>query len=157
MHLAALLQTSRRLCRIHYLINSSHPPTLYSKSSLMERLRYKPLKPREIRLLKLDRGSHEDDLHCSIFSATLGQICILRPGYEAVSYVWGEVGKGRYIRCRPDSTTLTTGVLPLTENLEAASRRFRDKVSQRTLWIDALCTYSDRTRTEHLRTLRFVP
>jgi hypothetical protein len=120
----------------------------------MERFRYEPLKPGEIRLLKLDHGSHEDDLHCSIFSTTLEQISGLKSGYEAVSYVWGEAGKGRYIRCRPDSTTLATEALSLTENLEAALRRFRDEVSQRTLWIDALCTYSNRSRIKNLRNLR---
>ncbi|KAJ8132716.1 hypothetical protein O1611_g911 [Lasiodiplodia mahajangana] len=53
--------------------------------------------------------------------------------YEALSYVWGDLGDPEYV-------FLEGGVqLPVTKNLYAALRSLRQRRTGRKLWIDALC------------------
>lgn len=92
---------------------------------------YKPLNKdaREIRLLRLEPGTFEDDLHISLEVVNLDH----RPNYEALSYVWGTTRSPRPI-------LLNGHPMKITENLDYALRclRYREAFS-RVLWIDALC------------------
>lgn len=103
-------------------------------------------KPGNIRLIRLMR--HKDKgapIHCQLFEYPLqepGQGSYL---YEALSYVWGsEEGKQPiYIQELDDhgdnSPAGTPRCLRLTSNLYAALSHLRDRLSDRVLWIDAIC------------------
>jgi hypothetical protein len=92
---------------------------------------YRPLNKdaREIRLLRLEPGTFEDDLHISLEVVSLDH----RPNYEALSYVWGTIRSPRPI--------LVNGhPMKITENLDCALRYLRYREAfPRVLWIDALC------------------
>ncbi|KAH6658526.1 heterokaryon incompatibility protein-domain-containing protein [Truncatella angustata] len=53
--------------------------------------------------------------------------------YEALSYVWGDNSKPRYIFCNGEE------LFPVTQNLYAALRSLRLPQQGRRLWIDAIC------------------
>jgi hypothetical protein len=114
----------------------------------MADLLYQPLSVEEweIRLLSLLPGSWNDNIRCLLSTVSLGD----DPEYYALSYVWGE----------RDSMTLISvngNNFQVTPNLRAALRRLRSNDRVRRIWVDAICIYSDRTRTKHLGTLKFIP
>ncbi|KAK8113420.1 hypothetical protein PG984_013946 [Apiospora sp. TS-2023a] len=64
--------------------------------------------------------------------------------YEALSYVWGEANKGKYIICGGKR-------LPVTDNCHDALVRLRRKHQPRRLWVDSICidqSASDASMTE---------
>ena len=82
----------------------------------------------EIRLLTLHPGIPESPLVCQLSTTSLSTA----PKYSALSYVWGSPDKSKRIN-------IDGYVHPVTENLESALRRIRDKSQQLLLWIDAVC------------------
>ncbi|KAK0707273.1 heterokaryon incompatibility protein-domain-containing protein, partial [Lasiosphaeris hirsuta] len=81
----------------------------------------------EIRLLRVEPGSENEPVRCSL---SIGKL--QRGGYEALSYCWGTKPANRHILCDNQQ-------FPVTENLLMALTRFRNTEQPRTLWIDAIC------------------
>lgn len=72
------------------------------------------------------------------------------PNFVALSYVWGpEADKVPFI--------LGGAEVQITNNLAIALRHLQHDTQQTLLWIDALCSYSHRTRIKHLRNPRLEP
>ncbi|ETS86520.1 hypothetical protein PFICI_00348 [Pestalotiopsis fici W106-1] len=97
---------------------------------------YTPLIPAEaqIRLLTLHPGPFDEDIRCSLNTASLKSVL----QYEALSYVWGD-----------PADTLPVVVdgseIQVTTNLEAALRHLRWQEKARTLWADAICINQNDT------------
>ncbi|KAH7118591.1 heterokaryon incompatibility protein-domain-containing protein [Dactylonectria estremocensis] len=89
---------------------------------------------REIRVLNLKAGVHDDELRCELRKVNLQH----GPVFEAMSYTWanshGDDSICRTIRCGNENEHL--GV---TKSCEAALRRLRLPDADRILWIDAVC------------------
>lgn len=85
---------------------------------------------REIRLLTLSPGSHEDDLILTLRTASLDQEL---PAYHALSYAWGTASSSQ--KALVDGKETTIGL-----NLDCALRHIRCTLTQLILvWVDALC------------------
>ena len=56
-----------------------------------------------------------------------------RPGFEALSYTWGESLHDEYVEVQDLIR------IPITDNLARALRRLRHRTRPRDLWIDAVC------------------
>lgn len=105
----------------------------------MQRLLYFPLQPAsdQIRLVRLRCGQFTDPIQLELMQAPLPHLRE-RPGYEALSYTWGDPLDTRTI-------TLKDQPFQVTKNLEAALRNMRYKPiygatsNDRILWIDAIC------------------
>ncbi|KAH8689770.1 heterokaryon incompatibility protein-domain-containing protein [Phaeosphaeriaceae sp. PMI808] len=90
---------------------------------------YRPLEgPKEIRLLILEPGKASDSVRCCVLPVSLGE----NPGYEALSYTWGDPNDRREITCCGRRITITT-------NLHAALSHLRHPDRRRVIWADALC------------------
>ena len=86
------------------------------------------LSGREIRLVELLPGRHNDFICCHMIVASLDD----EVEYKALSYNWGD----------PDITLsicVNGCILPSTLNLESALRQFRSTDANVILWIDAIC------------------
>lgn len=83
----------------------------------------------ENRLFHLHPGSDGDVISGSLECHELGSA---RESFDALSYVWGEIG---------DCTTIVVDETPVsvTKSLEAALRGLRFQDRPRTLWIDYIC------------------
>ncbi|KAB5526422.1 heterokaryon incompatibility protein-domain-containing protein [Coniochaeta sp. 2T2.1] len=97
------------------------------------RFRYEPLpvnnnERRSTRLLQLLPGLADEPINCSIANVNLCD----NPGYEALSYCWGNTANTIRISCDKE-------FLDVTHNLHDALVTLRDKDKPRTLWIDAIC------------------
>jgi hypothetical protein len=95
---------------------------------------YQPLdEPGSIRLLVLQPGPPDADIHCSLIHTTLAKCCQdIYDHYTALSYVWGD----------PDNTkTILLNDLPfqVTTNLASALHGLRDDQRPLRLWADAVC------------------
>ncbi|OCK81570.1 hypothetical protein K432DRAFT_14361 [Lepidopterella palustris CBS 459.81] len=111
--------------------------------------RYCPLQhSNDIRLLRLKPGDLHSNIQISIRHEHLNE----RLRYEALSYTWGDPTKKKSISCNEAGDTLS-----VTRNCNAALRRLRRVNGERTLWIDAICIYSDRSSIKHCRNLRLGP
>ena len=81
----------------------------------------------QIRIIELLPGRWNDTINCSMRTVSLDE----KPGYEALSYVWGD----------PKATvpiTVNGIIVHATINLVAALRRVRSSVASRTMWVDAI-------------------
>jgi hypothetical protein len=81
-----------------------------------------------IRLMCLLPGNHEDPLVCTLFATNIEQA----PGYEALSYVWGNGSTNLELECGQ-------GVLHITANLDDALRQMRKTAEARIIWVGAIC------------------
>jgi hypothetical protein len=101
----------------------------------------------EIRLLCLEPGSYEEDIHCRLKHVKLKD----KPTYEALSYMWGDATVRRivFLSGHPHS---------VTENLEIALRHLRKTDKARTLWIDALCINQNnlKERAEQVQKMKKI-
>lgn len=87
----------------------------------------------EFRTLALSPARHKgEDLHCTLSSARLTDERQHQAEYEALSYVWGDVGGSRCIYVNDHA-------FPVTSNLDIALRYLRSATEPRMLWIDAIC------------------
>lgn len=109
------------------------------KPGTASRITYSRLDPslREIRLLRIHPGHHDETVRCSLTIVSLDD----RPEFEALSYVWGNAS---------DTQTIYVDNVPFpaTTNLESALRHIRDHSCEATnglipatldVWIDAVC------------------
>lgn len=105
---------------------------------------YKPLtRPLEIRVLVLHPGERGSPVKCSLQHSDLRS---KKPGFEALSYVWGSPTVTSDITC--DNRKTKVG-----RNLYGALERLRLPDKDRVLWIDALCiNQSDnKEKTQQVR------
>ncbi|KAK4098621.1 hypothetical protein N658DRAFT_431777 [Parathielavia hyrcaniae] len=123
--------------------------------SLRQRVIYRPLAPRFIRVLELDPGEFGD----KIVGRLVPQAIDGEP-YEAVSYVWGDTRNRRDI-------TIDGATVSVTANLHGALTAFRYRPGSarqrrqvRRLWADAVCInqedLSERTSQVELMARIFV-
>lgn len=91
---------------------------------------HRPLDPikSEIRLLTLQPGAWNEDVICTLQIVSLNH----SPRYEALSYVWGDMGITREIN-------LDGNRINITQNLFYALRRLRYNAPPRIIWADAIC------------------
>ncbi|KAI0847301.1 heterokaryon incompatibility protein-domain-containing protein [Daldinia vernicosa] len=87
-----------------------------------------------IRILQLSRGEPEDPIHGRLIIASTES----KLSYEAISYTWANES-GDSGRRRPLYLENNWYRLPITENCEAALRRFRNNEEPRYLWVDSVC------------------
>jgi hypothetical protein len=100
---------------------------------------YNTLARREIRLVVLYPLTSNDEVHCDIKQISIDEY----PAYEALSYTWGSASGNVPIR-------VGSGILQVTKNLVAAMYALSPPVSQRTIWIDAICiNQNDTTERNH--------
>ena len=94
---------------------------------------YTPLaSPTHIRVIRLE-PSLEPSAPLQ-FSFLEGDVEDLQHKYEAISYTWGEPVFPHKLHHKDTDTHLQ-----VTENLDAALRRFRRRLDVRNLWADAVC------------------
>ncbi|KAF3055180.1 Heterokaryon incompatibility protein 6, OR allele [Daldinia childiae] len=90
-----------------------------------------------LRILRLSEGEPGDPLHGGLLIASIENTETMLE-YEAISYTWAnEAGDSK--RCRPLYLDNNWYRLPITENCEAALRRFRYRKKARYLWVDSIC------------------
>ncbi|KAK8135006.1 Heterokaryon incompatibility protein 6 [Apiospora sp. TS-2023a] len=90
---------------------------------------YEPLsRPNDIRLLDILPGASGEPPSISLRVANLSD----GPGFEALSYVWGDVEKTKDLVCNGQRVQVTANLHDALGQLRLADR-------VRTLWVDALC------------------
>lgn len=91
-----------------------------------------------IRIVVLLPGKFHDPVCCTIATVDLHKV-----QYDALSYTWAiEDGDDR----KTGRIHLPDGVLPITENCEAALRQLRLRSDPRQLWVDAICIDQSNVR-----------
>ncbi|KAI0968672.1 heterokaryon incompatibility protein-domain-containing protein [Xylaria arbuscula] len=94
-----------------------------------ERPLYQPITgKKEIRLLTLEPGQHNDEIKCSLVNVKLSW----RTRYEALSYTWGDPTVTVPIK-------LSGHDIEVTSNLHSALMDLRYTDKPRNLWVDAVC------------------
>ena len=73
----------------------------------------------------------------------------VRPDYEALSYEWGRGDRLRKVM-------IDEKPFSIRENLWLAMSHLQHDSENRVFWIDAICLYFDRNRTEYLEGFHFV-
>lgn len=126
---------TRFRCRPFSATNADESPAMNN-----EKLFYRPLKPGEIRLLKLrpQKGLNFDMVHADLKKF---------PKYSALSYTWGNNNLSREI-------LLNGQPFWITENLDQALRQFQQGVTSKEtkyplsspFWIDAICINQNTSR-----------
>jgi hypothetical protein len=89
---------------------------------------------REIRLLELQAGGHDEPLQCRLFTASLSR----NAEYNALSYVWGDYASSSTF----EPTILLDGKsFVVTPNLHVALLHLRPSAGSNSmrLWVDAVC------------------
>ena len=77
-----------------------------------------------------------------------------KPCYTTLSYAWGDGPPVRNL----EVTGPHSGTIKISQHLYDFLRQWNKRQSElEALWVDALCTYFDRYKTEHLGNLRFRP
>ena len=105
------------------------PPPIPTANSF----NYQPLiLPRTIRILTLYQGSGDTPLEGSLTVESLDS----DPSYEAVSYVWGTLGRSCHLSVEGE-------ILSLTQSIHDALSRVRHPVKARRLWADQICINQD--------------
>lgn len=118
-----------------------HPPIQNANPITYRYYQYRSLETTtrnpHLRILRLSPGEPGDPLHGRLLIASI-EITGTTLEYEAISYTWAnEAGDSR--RQRPLYLDNNWYRLPITENCEAALRRFRDRKKARFLWVDSVC------------------
>lgn len=91
---------------------------------------YQPLQHRETRIITLAPGEWNDRIECALRTVSLDD----NPSYEALSYCWGDPNDPKKL------IFLQNQPFKATPSLESALRHLRHRDSERTMWIDAICT-----------------
>ncbi|KAF2874341.1 heterokaryon incompatibility protein-domain-containing protein [Massariosphaeria phaeospora] len=145
-HVCRQLPTNKYACRL-----PSMP--LYVKN--LPPLHYLPLpespssKCQTIRILKLEPGSWDDPINCSLFLVDISTDPL---NYEAISYVWGDGRDRRNVVCNGQR-------ISVTRNLFDALQIFRQsQTAPRLLWADALCINQKDTgeRNHQVQSMRLI-
>jgi hypothetical protein len=107
----------------------------------MEKYQYEPLddKTQEIRLLHIEKAM-SGAVRCHLFKVGLH----FAPAFEAIFYTWDNQ--------EPDNLLIV-----VARNAQQIVYDHAIRSRPRWIWIDAICSYPDRTGTKHLRNLRLRP
>ncbi|KIX00347.1 uncharacterized protein Z518_10486 [Rhinocladiella mackenziei CBS 650.93] len=101
---------------------------------------YRPLtRAKEIRLVSLQSGNTDHQVHCILEHAELGDD--VQEPYECMSYCWGDRGDPKVVRlsCCPEGESKPVeSLVPITSNLHDALLRLRHPSKPRKIWIDAI-------------------
>ncbi|MCJ1394513.1 hypothetical protein MMC18_007391 [Xylographa bjoerkii] len=102
--------------------------------NLLQPYVYKELsQSKGLRILKLHgASSYGDDIHCELIESQL----INPERFEALSWCWDKEKFDRTLRIRVMGEQFS---IPISPNLESALRALRNKSSERSLWIYAIC------------------
>ena len=101
---------------------------------ISQKYEYEPLDEGRIRVLVLHPGSGEDEIRCRLVHVSVES----PPGYDALSYVWGDATQRRKLIC-------SDGFIEVTLNLYTALRYLRYHDQDRIVWADAICKRSTAT------------
>jgi hypothetical protein len=106
-----------------------------------------PLPQDHFRLLYLEPGDKDSEIHCRLAVFELQSA----PTYEALSYTWGEAVLSRKIICNGSS-------LQVTSNLHDALQYLRQIDGERIVWIDAVCINqtNDQERTAQVKIMKNI-
>jgi heterokaryon incompatibility protein (HET) len=102
---------------------------------------YQPLSSStDIRILKLEPGQKDAEHVGELQHANLKK----PPGYDAMSYTWADEFENnqpcRLLYVRSDTNSPSTiRILAITNNCDAALRRFTDRKVPQYLWVDSIC------------------
>lgn len=92
-----------------------------------------------IRLLRLlPHGDRYAPIQCQLFDYPMQELEDGPHMYEALSYVWGSSEK-------PHTVSIDGNTMAITANLHEVLVRLRDRMIERTLWIDAICIDQSNT------------
>jgi len=123
-------------CRRPDLVSVDGIQSCLRCGSFKTSIRCSPLPPvnqqSEIRILYLNPGGLDDDIHCEIHTHDL----IDKPEYEAISYTWADED-GDATPCR--TVFISRNPINVTRNCEMALKRVRHTKVVRKIWIDAVC------------------
>ncbi|KAI8220563.1 hypothetical protein K4K55_011528 [Colletotrichum sp. SAR 10_96] len=117
--------------------------TAASMSSSTTDFVYKPLSQYEIQVLLLLPGDLDSPLRARITHRHFDP-SVSPPEYEAMSYVWGELGETATLHIVDDASN-DTGTIQIRQNLASALRHIRHNTNDqqslqaRSLWCDAVC------------------
>ncbi|KAF4497539.1 Ankyrin and HET domain [Fusarium agapanthi] len=108
---------------------------------------YQPLRPKELRILKLSPGSPGDLLSGTLVHRRLSPEDSEVPVFEALSYCWGDQSQLEHIALATRHTSeelqptgsLESGNIGIGPNLAAALRSLRYLSEKRILWCDSIC------------------
>ena len=122
----------------------------------MQRLLYFPLQPASdhIRLVRLRCGQFDDPIQLELMQGPLHHFTE-RPGYEALSYTWGDLLNTRTVMLKDQP-------FQVTQNLEAALRSLRYRPfhdaanNDRILWIDSICINQKDIQERNLQVRRML-
>lgn len=108
---------------------------------------YSPLEARNIRMIRLEAGQHDDPIRLSLKSVSLDS----NPIYEAISYCWGDHSARQEVNCQDIPMFITT-------SLWGALREFRDSVKHRILWADGICInqQDENEKTHQVRLMQDI-
>lgn len=126
--MACIFSLSRRTLRTNHWIGSARILPTTTPNSNHSTYSYKPLQPREIRLLDLEPGKETEPLRCQLHNVHLSD----KLSYESLSYCWG-------LRSYEAEVGCDDGVIRVTRNLSSALRYLRCEHAPRRLWVDAIC------------------
>lgn len=127
-------------------------------------IRYKQLRRKFVRLLRIPPKSEGAELHCILFHEDLETTTV---GYEALSYHWGDSEVRQTIYCYDSGQELASSsktyprdysmpqTIKIGQNLHAALERLRRKTQERIIWVDALCI-NQKNEREKFHQLPFM-
>ncbi|OAP65386.1 hypothetical protein AYL99_01358 [Fonsecaea erecta] len=115
---------------------------------------YKPLKPLEIRLFRMDSAADATDNKAEIVLSLDNYLISEAPPFSALSYCWGDPATTA-------SLQVNGNVLPITNNLNTALRRLRTVQERDHIqfwWVDAICIHQQnlRERAEQVMLMREI-
>ena len=128
---------------------STRALNLSSTSRSSDFCQYQPLDPKnnEIRLLQIHPAQqavrYGDPIECNLVITSLSA----PPTYQALSYAWGT-------QPAVEEISLDGQRSKVTPNLEDALLQLTIDATD-LIWIDAICLYFDRYRTDYHRNLKF--
>lgn len=107
-------------------------------------LRQLETQAREIRMLAIQPGDHDDPIVCRFRYVRLNEEASHHQQYDALSYSWGYPKSLATITLQPGSTgDQAQHDLSITPSAKEAIRRLRHKSHVKNLWIDAVCIRQD--------------
>lgn len=120
---------------------------------------YRPLEPREIRILEFEPGGFDDPL-CGrfLYTVLLSDFHAIPMEYWALSYCWGDVSDCVNITLHGGSHERSSRPFRVGRTVEEALRRLRNRDKHLKIWIDAICINQDNfsERSQQVNMMREI-
>jgi len=129
--------------------HSSDQPSILNGGSDAQLYKYKPLRPRSMRLLHLLPADNKDQILQGVLVHIPHGVHASGGTYRALSYVWGTNDRTKELMT-PD------GVIRITPSLSVALRHIRKRTVPLVLWVDAVCI-NQSDNTEKAEQIRLLP